>query len=115
MTKEEILAKSRQENKGSDLVDFEIQSKSRGIAGASALTLGALLNFIIGLMYGTEIPIFWVIFFGYSAVQGITTFVLKQKKDRKSAGWIWLIYGIFMGIMTVFAVIRFFRFYGQAA
>ena len=115
MTREEILSKSRKENKGSDLVDFEIQSKSKSIAGAVTLFVCATINFIIGLMYGTKIPEFWVMFFGYNAVQGITTFILSMKKEKKNSRHVWLVYGIFMTVATVMAIIEVFRFYGQAS
>ena len=102
MTKDEILAKSRLENKGKDIVDLEIQSKSRGIAGAAALTLGAILN-IRG-----NFPIFWVMFFCYAAVLGFSNYILGRKRGNASKGVVWLLYALLMTFMTVLAVIRLF-------
>ena len=102
MTKDEILAKSRQENKGKDIVDLEIQSRSRGIAGAAALTVGALMN-IRG-----SFPIFWVMFFCYAAVLGFSNMILGIRHGRKKGSIVWLFYGLFMTVMTVLAIIRLF-------
>ena len=102
MTKEDILAKARRENKGADIVDLEIQSKSRGIAGAAAMVLGAVLN-IRG-----RFPIFWVMFFCYLAVWGFSNMILGIRNGRRKGRIVWLIYGLFMLMMTVFALIRLF-------
>lgn len=102
MTKEEILAKARRENKGKDIVDLEIQSKSQSIAGATAMVIGAVLN-IRG-----SFPIFWVMFFCYSSVFGFSNMILGVKCGRNKGFVIWLIYGLIMLVMTVLAIIRLF-------
>lgn len=101
MNKEEILARSRRDNQGKDIVDLEIQSKSRGIAGAAAMVLGAVLN-IRG-----SFPIFYAILFSYFAAFGFSNFILGKKLGRKK-NIIWLFYGIAMIGMTVCALIRAF-------
>ena len=100
MTKEEILTKARRENQGKDIVDLEIQSKSRGIAGAAAMVLGAILN-----IRGSS-PIFWAMFFCYLAVWGFSNFAFGIKCGRRKGRIVWLIYGLFMFVMTVLAVMR---------
>lgn len=101
MNKEEILARSRRENQGRDMVDLEIQSKSRGLAGAAAMVLGAVLN-IRG-----SFPFFYAILFCYFAAFGFSNFILGKKRGRKK-NIIWLFYGIAMIGMTFCALIRAF-------
>lgn len=106
MNKDEILEKSRKENKGGDLVQMEIQSKSRGMAGAAAMLLGATINLIGTVAFDRYFPEFWVMFFGYTAAQGIAEYVLCCRRGRRKSGIVALAYGIFMLSMTAAAVIR---------
>lgn len=115
MTKDEILAKSRKENKGIDLVQIEIQSKSRGIAGAAALMLGAAINLIGTVAFDRYFPEFWIMFFGYTAAQGISEFVLCCRNGRRKSGIAGLAYGIFMLSMTAVAVITLCGTWGTEA
>ena len=112
MTKEQILEKSRNENKGADLATLDAQRKSMMIAGSAALTLGALMNFICQIKYDQSSPIFWVMFFGYSAAQGISYFILSLRRTG-SLKWVYIAYGVFMLIMTVLAVIKMVTDFGQ--
>lgn len=105
MNRDEILAKSRKEHKGGDLVQLEIQSKSRGIAGVAALLLGATINLIGTVAFDRRFPEFWIMFFGYAAAQGISEFVLCRRSGRRKSGILGLAYGIFMMSMTAVAVI----------
>ena len=108
MNKEEILAKARKENKGADIVDLEVQSKSRGIAGAAAMLLGAVINLLCDIICNRSSPIFWVMFFCYLAALGCSNFILGIKNGRRKNSIVWLLYGAGMGVMTVLAVIRLF-------
>lgn len=108
MNKEEILAKSRDENKGADLVELEVTSRSRGVAGAAALFIGAVVNLITTFVFDETYQIFWVMFFGYSAAQGISNFVLAKRRGLTPGHTNWLAFGIFMSILTAFAVFRLF-------
>ena len=108
MTKEEILERARKENKGADIVDLEIQSKSRGLAGTGALLLGAVLNLINDVKFDHGCPEFWVMFFSYSMLLGISNFVLSAKHNQDKKKWIWLFYGVFMLVMTITAILRLF-------
>ena len=109
MTKEEILEKSRQENKGADLVTLDISNKSRGIAGAGTLVLGAVIHCIVTFLYDIDFTIFWVIFFGYSSIQGISYFILTRIKGKvRMQDWLWLAYGLFMLCFTVIAICKLF-------
>lgn len=108
MTKEEILDRARRENKGADIVDLEIQSKSRGLAGAISMTVGAALNLLCDMLFDHSFPLFWVMFFSYLAAWGFSNSILGLRNGRREKLVIWLLYGLLMLVMTVLAVIRLF-------
>ena len=109
MNKEEILAKARRENQGADIAEVAVQSRARAIAGNGMLIVAALVNWYCMKQYRHSFPEFWVIFFGYYAVHGIVHFVLGRKKTNAAMNIVYLLYGLFMAVMTVLAVIQFFR------
>ena len=92
MDKNEILERSRKENQGADLVELEVGRKSSGIAGAASLCIGAVLNLISTCFFDTPMHLFWVMFFSYSAAQGISRLILDKRRGRKTQG-VWIFYG----------------------
>ena len=109
MNRDEILEKARKESKGADIAEVEAQSRARAFAGNGMLIIGAFLNLICSHRFSQRYPEFWVMFFGYFAVHGIVHFVLGRKKTDAAENIVYLLYGLFMTVMTVLAVIRFFR------
>ena len=104
MTREEILEKSRKENKGADLVELQIASLAARIAGSAALILGALINLIYTIWLDQKCTIFWVMFFGYNAAQWIVMGILYKKHEQKGKGWTYLGFGIVFAVLTILAV-----------
>ncbi|MBR3045916.1 MAG: hypothetical protein IKI45_15715 [Oscillospiraceae bacterium] len=115
MNKEEILAKSRKENKGADLVALEADSHSGKFAGAAAILLGAILNGIAMIRYNRALPEFLAIFFCYQAAQGLARGLLLLVGGRKAAGLGWLAYGFVMLAATVLAVRQSMRLWTAGA
>lgn len=109
MNKEEILAKAREENKGADIAEVAVQSRARAFAGTGMLIIGALLNWYCQTQLRRSFPEFWVMFFGYFAVHGIVHFIIGRKKSHIARNTGYLLYGLFMTVMTVLAVIEMFR------
>lgn len=109
MDREEILDKARKENKGKDIADLEIQNKAKGVAGALTLLAGAIMNLLNDIIFNRSFPEFWVMIFCYWAVMGIVQFVLNKKNGQNSRSGLWLVYGIFMAVMTVLALIRLYH------
>ncbi|MCR4646242.1 MAG: DUF6442 family protein [Oscillospiraceae bacterium] len=105
MTKEEILEKSRQENKGADLAELEVANKSKSIAGAVAMVLGAVVNIIYTFLTGKGNQLFWVMFFGYNAAQCIVMGILYRKHEQKGKDWTYLGLGIVFAVLTILAMI----------
>ena len=109
MTKEDILAKARKENKGADIVTMEAQTKANSIAGAATLLIGTALYLIESMRYDRELPEFWAVYFVYWAVSGFAKFLLLRKRGVQKQSWIWLLYGVVMLFMTVLALIKTFQ------
>ena len=109
MTKEDILAKARKENKGADIVTMEAQTKANSIAGAATLLIGAVLYMIESMRYDRELPEFWAVYFVYWAVYGFSKFLLLRRRGVKKQSWLWLAYGVFMLFMTILALIKTFQ------
>ena len=105
MDKNEILERSRQENQGADLVELEVARKSGNIAGAATLMICAALNLISTFFFDQPMPLFWVMFFGYSAAQGIARVILNRRRGRKTA-FLWVFYAVFMALAAVLAIVR---------
>ena len=105
MDKNEILERSRKENQGADLVELEVGRKSSGIAGAVTLMICAVLNLISTFFFDQPMPLFWVMFFSYSAAQGISRVILDKRRGRKTAA-IWAFYAVFMALAAILAIVR---------
>ncbi len=105
MTKEEILDRARKENKGADLAELEVANKSKSIAGAVAMVLGAAVNIIYTFLTGKGNQLFWVMFFGYNAAQCIVMGILYRKHEQKGKDWTYLGFGIVFAVLTILAMI----------
>jgi hypothetical protein len=84
MTKEEILKKSRMENKGMDEREKEIHAKTGHTAGVVSLLLGCLIAIINVIAGGPEIvdEVLSAVYFCYMAVEwGMRARLLNKKSD----------------------------------
>ncbi|MBP0989028.1 MAG: hypothetical protein J6S92_12230 [Oscillospiraceae bacterium] len=115
MTKEDILAKARKENKGADVVMLEANAKANGIAGAASMLIGAVLILLSQRFCDREVPEIWVMIFTYWASHGLSKFILLRKRGCQKQSWVWLIYGAVMTVMVVLAIIRTVNFWKAGA
>jgi hypothetical protein len=115
MTKEDILAKARKENKGADIVMLEANAKANGIAGAAVILCGSLIGLFANMYYDREVPEIWVMIFTYWASHGLSKFILLRKRGCQKQSWVWLIYGAVMTVMVVLAIIRTVNFWKAGA
>lgn len=84
MTREEILEKSRKENKSSDEREQQISNRARAISGAIGLTLCMLLNLINSYNHGPAAvgSAMWTVACGiYAPGYYISAAALKRKSD----------------------------------
>lgn len=109
MNKEEILAKAREENKGADIAEIETQARARAFAGFGMLLIGTIVNLYCQLQFSRSFPVFWVMFFSYSAAYDLIRYILSRKNQHTAVNILHLIYGIFMAVMTVLAVVVMLR------
>ena len=101
MDKDEILARSRKENKDRDFVEEAVLAKANSIALAVGMMMCGIVSILRGLLTekGTE-PAVWAVYFSVLA----TTMLVKFAKMRKRHE---LLLGLFYGAFCV----MFFTFY----
>lgn len=109
MKKEEILEKSRQENKGADLVVAESNRKAQGIAGAVSIFLGATLNLAASAYTDYRFPELWAMFFTYAGTQGAVNALSAVRHGKKDAALLWGGYALFMLFCAGMNVVQFFQ------
>ncbi len=96
MNKDEILAKSREENKNADERQLALRQKAQAISGA----VGIALCFIIALLegvFGDSVILFYgcfSIYWGMTAANGIALAVATKKKFA----WFSLLNAVFFAV-----------------
>lgn len=108
MTREEILAKSRNENKGADLAEIQANRRAQGIAGAVVVFACAILN-LIGMHYTDyRFPELWALTFLYGGTQGIINWHYARKSGSGKA-LLWALFGIFLLICSGMNIVQFMQ------
>lgn len=102
MTKEEILEKSRQDNKGKDIEDLEIQ-KTAAMAGYfSSFGICALIS-IISFICTHKVSVqCWMIFFGMLSVAFFTKFFKLRKVHELVVALCYLAIFILLTVAFIF-------------
>ena len=97
MNKEEILAKSKQENRGQDIANLEVSKASMQFGWITAVCLLALVAVVEALVYDRmNYGIFFAVMAGCSAI-----FINKYLKLRKR-------HELYITIVYIIATIAFF-------
>lgn len=103
MNKEEILAKSREENKNIDLAELEIIGNSEQLAGAIASILCFALYLVETIITGNDNYSLWGVFSTYIAADSIYKGIKMKKKFSVIFGVVWAgvaIVSIVTAVMT---------------
>lgn len=101
MDKEEILAKSRQENKNRDMEDLEVQSWAIGIAVKIGVMFCSLLSVLEAIFRGKPNMTCWTIFFGVLGATMVLKFVRLRRKHELAVGILYLGLCVFFFVMYV--------------
>ena len=101
MNKEEILAKSRQENKNIDLVELEIMNRSKLLAGSIAGNLCFILFLAQILNTGKGNYALLAVLTSYIAVNSIHKGIMLKKRSSIIFGAVRAIAAIFTTVITV--------------
>ena len=103
MTKEEILEKSRKENKGQDEREKQINTKARDTAGAICMLLGCALGMLNVIADGPKIvaDVLSAIYFCYFAVFLGTI----ARNSKKGSDWFFFSVSALACIVNIFSVI----------
>ncbi len=102
MTKDEILEKSRQDNKGKDIEDQEVQ-KTAAMAGYfSSLGICAFIS-IVSFIFTKKVSVqCWMIFFGMLSVAFFTKFFKLKKIHELIVALCYLAIFILLTVVFIF-------------
>ena len=100
MDRDEILKKSREENKDRDLVEAEVLNRANAIALAVGVMVCGVISILRGLLTekGTE-PAVWTVMFGMMSAGMLVKFVKLRRRHELLLG---LVYGGFCVCFFVF-------------
>lgn len=101
MNKEEILAKSRQENKGKDIEKKEADSKSGAIATIVSAIYAGIMFFIEMFLTDTYNFSLWAVVTVMNLVINIYMFIRLKKKSYLFAAIVWALWSIGLTIMAI--------------
>lgn len=96
MNKDEILKKSREENKDRDFVEAEVLNRANAIAIAVGIMVCGVLSVLRGLLSekGTE-PAVWVVMFGMMSAGMLVKFVKLRRRHELLLGLLYLGFCLF--------------------
>jgi len=98
MTKEEILAKSRDENHDEDLIDLEVQSKAAKVGIYVSFLLCAAIS-ILEFIFTKKVSVqCWMVFFGITATIFLIKFIKMHKKHEL---FVFLCYLVIFILLTI--------------
>ncbi len=100
MDKDEILKKSREENRDRDLVEAEVLNKANGIALSVSLTICGLISLFHAIFRDSVDYAVWTVQFGMLA----TVMLVKFAKLRRR-------HELFLGLLYAGFSLFFFYFY----
>ena len=102
MDKDEILAKSRKENKNRDFVEEEAVNKANAIAFSVGMMVCGLLSVLHAIFLDSPDYSVWVVMWSISA----SAFLVKYRRLHK---WHELILGLFYGALSIFFFVLYLR------
>lgn len=101
MDREEILARSRQENKNRDMEDLEVQSWATGIAVKIGVMLCGLLSVLEAIFRERPNMACWTIFFGVLGATMVLKFYRLRRKHELVVGLLYFGFCAFFFVMYV--------------
>lgn len=105
MNKEEILAKSRQENKNQDLYDLQISEKSATVGVLTGVIICTILFVFEIFVCGNTNFSLWSILAGINASVGIYKGIKLRKCSTLAMG---IMYAVIATLMLAYSIYRLF-------
>lgn len=106
MTKDEILARSREENKNMDYAEMEFRTKSHTVGTVTSLLVCLVLYILkIFLGFGQDYGLYAVIMLNSGAAGMYMYFKTKDKKHLPM-GILWSIIGITAAVVSVAQLVK---------
>ncbi len=108
MDKEEILARSREENKDRDFVEAEALAKASTIALGAGLIVGGLLSVLHAIFADKPDYGIWTVYFSVLATTMIVKFVKLRRRHEMAIGLIYLGFCVFFFVFYLRDALRIF-------
>nr|DAV32229.1 MAG TPA: hypothetical protein [Caudoviricetes sp.] len=103
MEKDEILEKSRKENKNKDLADMDVASQAGNIAGRVGACVCCLVSVIFHWFTDTFLCSPWIIYF---SILGTHYLVKYNKTKNKSDLFLSVVYFVMCLLALIFFIVR---------
>ena len=95
MDKDEILAKSRKENKDRDFVELEILNKANSTALSVSLTICALISVLHAIFQDSVDYAVWTVQFGMLSTIMLVKFSKLRRRHELLVGLLYAGFGVF--------------------
>lgn len=103
MSREDILRKSRQENKNKDLADLEVSAQAGHIAGRVGAMVCCLLSLLSSVIADEVLLSPWIIYFSILS----SHYLVKYLKIKRSTDlYLTIVYFIMCALMLIFFIKR---------
>lgn len=106
MDKEEILAKSRQENQNRDMEDLQVQAWAIGIAAKVGLMICCLLSVLEVLFRDSVSTAGYTIFFAILGITMILKYVKLRRKHELAVAVLYLALFVFFFVLHLCGLVR---------
>ena len=107
MDKDEILKKSREENKDRDFVEEAVLARANTIALAVGMVMCGIISILRGLLTekGTE-PAVWTVMFGMMSAGMLVKFVKLRRRHELLLGLLYLAFCVFFFVLYLRDLLR---------
>lgn len=107
MDKDEILKKSREENKDRDFVEEAVLARANTIALAVGMVMCGIISILRGLLTekGTE-PAVWTVYFSVLAAGMLVKFVKMRKRHELLLGLLYAAFCVFFFVLYLRDLLR---------
>ncbi len=95
MDKDEILARSREENKDRDFVEAAVQARANTIALAVGIIVCGLLSVLHGIFADTPDYSIWTVYFSVLATTMLVKFAKLRRRHELAFGLLYLGFCVF--------------------
>lgn len=105
MDKDEILARSRKENKDRDFVEVEVLAKANSIALSVGVIVCGILSVLHAIFADTPDFSIWTVYFSVLATTMLVKYVRLRKRHELAFGLLYLGFCIFFFVLYLYELL----------